>query len=52
MEILVESTKVWLLNHGIPIVLIVIVAWIARRVLKIAVSRFEKKSRTKRRCPF
>ncbi len=42
MEILVENTKVWLLNHGIPIVLIVIVAWIARRVLNLAVSRFEK----------
>jgi small conductance mechanosensitive channel len=42
MELLLESTKVWLLNHGIPIVLIVIAAWVARRVLKIAVSRFEK----------
>ena len=42
MEILIESTKVWLLNHGIPIVLILVVAFIARRILKIAVSRFEK----------
>jgi len=42
MEILIESTKEWLLNHGIPIVLIVIVAWVARRMLKIAISRFEK----------
>ena len=42
MEILIESGKVWLLNHGIPIVLIVIVAWVARRILKIAISRFEK----------
>jgi len=42
MEILIDSTKVWLLNHALPIVLIIIVAWIARKVLKIAVSRFEK----------
>jgi small conductance mechanosensitive channel len=42
MEILIESTKVWLLNHGIPIVLILIVAWVARRILKIVISRFEK----------
>lgn len=42
MEILLESTKVWLLNHGIPIVLIVILAWIARKILKIAIKRFEK----------
>ena len=42
MEILIESTKVWLLNHGIPIVLIIIVAWVARRILKIAVRKFEK----------
>ena len=43
MEMLLVNPKVWLLNHGIPIVLILIVAFIARRVLKIAVSRFEKK---------
>lgn len=42
MEILLESTKVWLLNHGTPIALIVILTWIARRILKIAISRFEK----------
>lgn len=42
MEILLESTKVWVLNHGIPIVLIVILAWIARKILKIAIKRFEK----------
>ena len=42
MEILIESAKVWLLNHGIPIVLIVMVAWVARRTLKIAISKFEK----------
>lgn len=42
MEILLESMKVWLLNHGIPIVLIVILAWIARKILKIAIKRFEK----------
>lgn len=42
MEILLESTKVWLLNHGIPIVLIVLLAWIARKILKIAIKRFEK----------
>jgi small conductance mechanosensitive channel len=42
MEILLESTKVWLLNHGIPIVLIVVLAWIARKILKIAIKRFEK----------
>jgi len=42
MEMLIESTKVWLLNHGIPIVLIVMVAWVARRILKIGISRFEK----------
>jgi small conductance mechanosensitive channel len=32
---------VWLLNHGIPIVLIIIVAWAAKRILKIAVRKFE-----------
>ena len=42
MEVLLESTKVWVLNHGIPIVLIVILAWIARKILKIAIKRFEK----------
>ena len=42
MEILLESTKVWVLNHGIPIVLIVILAWIARKILKIVIKRFEK----------
>ena len=42
MEILMESTNVWLLNHGIPIVLIVIVAWVAKKILKITISRFEK----------
>ncbi len=41
MEILIDSAKGWLINHAIPIVLIVIVAWVARKVLKIAVSRFE-----------
>ena len=42
MEILTENMKVWLLNHGIPIILILIVAWISKRVLKIAIVRFEK----------
>jgi small conductance mechanosensitive channel len=42
MEILLESTKVWVLNHVIPIVLIVILAWIARKILKIVIKRFEK----------
>lgn len=47
MEILVERTKEWLLNHGLPIILIIIAALIARRVLKIALGRFEKRLKQK-----
>ena len=43
MEAIVESIKMWLLNHGIPIILIVIVAWVARKILKSAIHRFEKR---------
>lgn len=42
MEIVLESTKVWFLNHGTPIALILILTWSARRILKIAIRRFEK----------
>ena len=43
METIVESIKMWLLNHGLPIILIVLVTWVARKVLKSAVQRFEKR---------
>lgn len=47
MEMLIENTKLWLLNHSIPILLIIIAAWVARRVLKIALLRFEKRLQQK-----
>ena len=43
METIVETIKMWLLNHGIPIILIVIVALVARKILKSAIHRFEKR---------
>lgn len=43
MEVIVESIKMWLINHGIPIILIVICAWVVRKVLKSAINRFEKR---------
>jgi small conductance mechanosensitive channel len=43
MEVFIELTKEWFLNHAIPIFLIIIIAWIARKVLNIAISRFEKR---------
>jgi len=43
METIVESIKMWLLNHGIPIILIVLVALVAKKVLKSTIHRFEKR---------
>lgn len=43
METTVESMKVWLFNHGIPIILIILVTLVARKILKSALHRFEKR---------
>jgi small conductance mechanosensitive channel len=40
---LIESIKLWMLSHGLPIIFIIIGAWILQKTLKASVSRFEKK---------
>ena len=43
MEAIVETIKMWLINHGIPIILIVIGAWVAVKILRSSIHRFEKR---------
>jgi len=42
MEAIAETIKMWLINHGIPIILIVIGAWVAVKILRSSIKRFEK----------
>ena len=42
-EQVVSVVREWALNHGIPIIIILVAAFIIDRILRAAVSRFEKK---------
>ncbi|MFC1591171.1 mechanosensitive ion channel family protein [Thermodesulfobacteriota bacterium] len=43
MQTLLESLKTWILFHGVPIVFIILAAWLLRKILKAAANRFKGK---------
>lgn len=43
MEMILENIKIWFLSHGVQIFFIIIGVWLLKKILKAAITKFEKK---------